>query len=70
MENVDQLREDQEETLKYVIENRTMITELLESLKSGEEQKKRPNLPNPQRSISSTMPHLLMLESMLIITKF
>jgi hypothetical protein len=30
-----------------VIENRTMITELLESLKSGEEEKKRPNLPNP-----------------------
>jgi hypothetical protein len=47
MENVDQLREEQEETLKYVIENRNMITELLESLKSGEEKKKRQNLPNP-----------------------
>jgi hypothetical protein len=47
LENVDQLREDQEETLKYVIENRSMITELLESLKSREEEKKRPNLPNP-----------------------
>jgi|GEM_PF-4234290 len=45
MENVDRLRE--EETLKYVIENRSMITELLESLKSEEEEKKRPNLPNP-----------------------
>jgi hypothetical protein len=47
MENVDQLREDQEETLKYVIENRSMITELLDSLKSAEEEKKRPNFPNP-----------------------
>jgi len=47
MENVDRLREDQEETLKYVIENRSMITELLESLKSREEEKKRPNLTNP-----------------------
>ena len=47
MENVDRLREDQEETLKYVIENRSMITELLDSLKSGEEEKKRAKLPNP-----------------------
>ena len=47
MENVDRLREDQEETLKYVMENRSMITELLESLKSSEEEKKRPNFPNP-----------------------
>ncbi|MFZ0893215.1 MAG: hypothetical protein WAZ77_01815 [Candidatus Nitrosopolaris sp.] len=47
MENVDRLREDQEETLKYVIENLSMITELLESLKSSEEEKKRPNFPNP-----------------------
>jgi hypothetical protein len=36
MENVVQLKEDQEETLKYVIDNRIMITDLLESLKSGE----------------------------------
>jgi hypothetical protein len=35
LENVDQLKEDQEETLKYVIENRSMITDLLDSLKSG-----------------------------------
>lgn len=47
LENVDQLRENQEEMLKYVIENRSMITQLLESLKSAEEEKKRPDSLNP-----------------------
>jgi len=39
LKNADQLKKVQEETLKYVIENRSTITQLLESLKGV---KKRP----------------------------
>jgi len=51
MENIYDLREEQDETLKYVIENCSMITYLLESLKSGEVEKKRPNFLIPKRTL-------------------